>query len=152
MLCETSAHGGASAMPKPTHQRYVVDSVVRAAKVLDAFTSSGETLRLRDVIERTGLSKGLCFRPLYTLHHCGFIEKVEVNRYRVTSDVRNRRRYRIGYADQGEVTSFPREVQKGLVRAAEQANVDRRATLSRRLRRHFRRGADRQLFFADARA
>jgi ribose transport system substrate-binding protein len=110
-------------MPKPTHARYVVGAVVHAAAVLDAFTSSGETLRLRDVIERTGLSKGLCFRLLYTLHHCGFIEKVEVNRYRV-SDVRRRRRYRIGYADQGELTSFPREVQKGLVRAAEEANVE----------------------------
>jgi len=109
--------------PAAARQRYVVESVVHAAKVLDAFTSSGETLRLRDVIERTGLSKGLCFRLLFTLHHCGFIEKVEVNRYRVT-DVRRRRRYRIGYADQGEVTSFPREVQKGLVRAAEQANVE----------------------------
>jgi len=34
-------------------------------------------LRLLDVIRRTAFSKGMCFRLLHTLHHCGFIEKVD---------------------------------------------------------------------------
>ncbi len=56
--------------------------VVRAQKVVEAFGQHGEPLRLRDVVERTGLSKNLCFRLLYTLRHCGVVEKVDVNRYR----------------------------------------------------------------------
>ena len=89
-----------------------------------AFQSSGEALRLRDVVERTGLGKGLCFRLLHTLHHCGLVEKVDATRYRLTSEVGRRRRYRVGYAAQGQDTSFPREVLAGLQRAAERENVE----------------------------
>jgi ribose transport system substrate-binding protein len=74
-------------------------------------------------MDRTGFGKGMCFR-LYTLHHCGFLEKVEGNRYRPTSEVRRRKRYRIGYAAQGQDSSFPREVHEGLVRAAERERVE----------------------------
>src|SRR5512143_1423552 len=56
---------------------YIVRSVVHASEVLRAFRSSGEALRLRDVVERTGLGKGLCFRLLHTLHHIGLVEKVD---------------------------------------------------------------------------
>ena len=66
----------------------------------------------------------MCFRLLYTLHHCGFLEKAETGRYRLTAEVRRRRRYRIGYAAQGQDSSFPREVQAGLVKAAEREAVD----------------------------
>ena len=67
-------------------------------------------------MDRTRFSKGMCFRLLYTLHHCGFLEKVDGNRYRLTSEVRRRKRYRIGYASQGQDSSFPREVLAGLHR------------------------------------
>jgi ribose transport system substrate-binding protein len=89
-----------------------------------AFHSAGEALRLRDIVERTGLGKGLCFRLLHTLHHVGFIEKVDAARYRLTSEVGRRRRYRIGYAAQGQDSSFPREVLGGLQRAADRENVE----------------------------
>jgi ribose transport system substrate-binding protein len=103
---------------------YLVSSVVHAADVLGAFQHMGDTLRLRDVVERTGFGKGMCFRLLHTLHHCGFLERAEPNRYRLTTEIRRRRRYRIGYAAQGQDTSFPREVQTGLVAAAERQAVD----------------------------
>jgi len=89
-----------------------------------AFQSSGEALRLRDVVQRTGLGKGLCFRLLHTLHHIGMVEKVDATRYRLTSEIGRRRRYRIGYAGQGQDTSFPREVLAGLQRAADRENVE----------------------------
>ncbi len=111
--CPSSREGG-----------YVVRSVVHAAQVLRAFQSAGEALRLRDVVERTGLGKGLCFRLLHTLHHVGLVEKVDAARYRLTSEVGRRRRYRIGYAAQGQDTSFPREVLGGLQRAADRENVE----------------------------
>ena len=103
---------------------YVVRSVVHASQVLRAFHSSGEALRLRDVVQRTGLGKGLCFRLLQTLHHVGLMEKIDPTRYRLTSEIGRRRRHRIGYAAQGQGTSFPREVLAGLERAADRENVE----------------------------
>jgi ribose transport system substrate-binding protein len=66
----------------------------------------------------------MCFRLLYTLHACGFLEKVGENQYCVLSNMRPNRRYRIGYAAQGQDSSFPREVTSGLTRAAEAARVE----------------------------
>ena len=111
-------------MMQSTPKTYLVESVVHATQVLGAFASPGETLRLRDVVERTRFSKGLCFRLLHTLHHCGLLEKVDVNRYRLTCDIRPRKRYRIGYAAQGSGGSFAKEVRAGLERAAETAHVE----------------------------
>jgi ribose transport system substrate-binding protein len=111
-------------MPQSPRKPYVVESVVHASQVLAAFSGPGEALRLRDVVERTGFTKGLCFRLLQTLHHCGFLEKVDVNRYRPTFEMRRRKQYRIGYASQGKGGSFASEVQAGLVRAAEAAQLE----------------------------
>ena len=107
-----------------SHHRYIVKSLVHASEILSSFHVPGETLRLRDFVERTGFSKAMCFRLLYTLHHCGFVEKIGENLYRLVWEARGRRRYRIGYAAQGQDTSFPREVLDGLVRAAEQEQVE----------------------------
>jgi len=106
------------------HDRYVVKSLLHASEILWAFQHPGETLRLRDVMTRTGFGKGMCFRLLYTLRHCGFIEKVENNRYRVIAELRRRKKYRVGYAAQGQDSSFAREVHSGLVRAAEREQVE----------------------------
>jgi ribose transport system substrate-binding protein len=103
---------------------YLVKSLVHASEILWAFQHRGETLRLRDIMERTGFSKGMCFRLLFTLHYCGFLEKAEGSRYRLTTEIRRRRRYRIGYAAQGQDSSFPREVHAGLARAAEREQVE----------------------------
>ena len=119
-------------MPEPrtpsrrrtTADIYLIKSVVHASEVLGAFQHMGDALRLRDVMDRTGFGKGMCFRLLHTLHHCGFLEKTDGTRYRLTSEIRRRRRFRIGYAAQGQDTSFPREVQAGLVKAAEREAVD----------------------------
>jgi ribose transport system substrate-binding protein len=106
------------------HDAYVVKSLVHASEILWSFHHPGEGLRLRDVMERTGFGKGMCFRLLYTLRHCGFIEKMDNNRYRLTSEVRRRRTHRIGYAAQGQDSSFAREVHDSLMRAAERERVD----------------------------
>jgi ribose transport system substrate-binding protein len=83
------------------HNRYLVKSLVHASRVLEAFQSTGDVLRLRDVVARTGFNKGMCFRLLYTLHQCGFLDKVGENHYRLASEVKRRRLYRIGYAARG---------------------------------------------------
>jgi ribose transport system substrate-binding protein len=111
-------------MPGSTRDRYIVRSVVHASEVLEAFGSPGEILRLRDVVQRTGFGKGTCFRLLHTLHHCGLLEKVDASRYRLVSEIRRRRRHRMGYAAQGQDCSFTYEVHSSLQRAAERANVE----------------------------
>jgi ribose transport system substrate-binding protein len=103
----------------PSQNRYIVKSLVHAAEILNAFESRGEVLRLKDIVARTGFNKGMCFRLLFTLHTCGFLEKLGGNQYRLLSEIRPHRKHRIGYAAQGQNSSFPREVQKGLVSAAE---------------------------------
>ncbi len=111
-------------MNRANHSRYLVKSLVHASEVLSAFRSEGEVLRLRDVVGRTGFNKGMCFRLLYTLHSCGFLEKVGENQYRAVSEIRPNRKYRIGYAAQGQDSSFPREVATSLTRAAGEAHVE----------------------------
>ncbi|HEX8775151.1 MAG TPA: substrate-binding domain-containing protein [Pyrinomonadaceae bacterium] len=106
------------------HSRYVVKSLVHASEVLSAFRDKGEVLQLKDIVARTGFNKGMCFRLLYTLHMCGFVEKVAVNQYRLMSDMRPSRRYRIGYAGHGQEASFIHEVGSSLMRAAESAHVE----------------------------
>lgn len=111
-------------MPESGSSRYLVHSVLRAAKILAAFRKEGEVLRLKDIVQRTGFNKVLCFRVLYTLHHCGFVEKVGENQYRVIAGMRPRQRHRIGYAGLGQDASFPREVASGLEKAAAAAGVE----------------------------
>lgn len=111
-------------MKTSNRSRYTVKSLVHASRVLEAFQSAGDVLRLRDVVTRTGFNKGTCFRLLYTLHQCGFLDKVGENHYRLASEVRRRRLYRIGYAAQGQDSSFDREVRLGLMRAAEREQVE----------------------------
>src|SRR6185369_16495477 len=111
-------------MERSNHSRYIVKSLVHASHVLSAFRAEGEVLRLRDVVARTGFNKVMCFRLLYTLHSCGFLEKVGENQYRTVSDLRPNRKFRIGYASQGQDSSFPREVGASLVQAAEAAHVE----------------------------
>jgi ribose transport system substrate-binding protein len=102
----------------------MVKSLVHASRILEAFQSAGDVVRLRDVVVRTGFNKGMCFRLLYTLHQCGFLDKVGENHYRLASEVRRRRLYRVGYAAQGQDTSFDREVRQGLTHAAEREHVE----------------------------
>lgn len=103
---------------------YLVQSVVHAAEILRAFQSRGETLRLRDIVERTGFRKGLCFRLLHTLRHCGLVEKTDETRYRLTAEVHRRKRFRIGYAALGHDSSFQHAVQQSLVLAAGDQDVE----------------------------
>lgn len=103
---------------------YLIKSLVRASQVISAFHSEGEVLRLRDLVARTGFTKMTCFRVVSTLHHCGYLQKVTENHYRLTLSVQPPRKYTIGYAAHGLDASFPREVQASLMRAAESARLE----------------------------
>ena len=104
--------------------RYIVKSVVHASAIFASFRSPGEVLRLREVVSRSGLGKGMCFRLLYTMHECGLLEKVGENQYRLAFPLGGHRKFRIGYADQDRSSSFSQEVFDGLVRACQRAQVE----------------------------
>ena len=107
-----------------SHRRYIVKSIVHASAVWGAFRSPGEVLRLQDVVCRSGLGKEMCFRLLYTLHECGFLEKVGKNQYRVSYPRGGQRRFRIGFAGEDHYSSFCRQVSDGLVRACQKAQIE----------------------------
>jgi DNA-binding IclR family transcriptional regulator len=54
---------------------YLCKAVVRSFQILGVFRS-GEALRFSEVLRRCDLPRTMVFRMLYTLEHCGFIEKV----------------------------------------------------------------------------
>jgi ribose transport system substrate-binding protein len=103
----------------PSQNRYVVQSILHAARVLSAFRSTAEVLRLRDIVVRTGFKRAMCFRLLYTLHECGMIEKVRDHEYRSLITRVRPQRYRLGYANYSPDSSFAQEVTDGLVRACQ---------------------------------
>ncbi len=103
---------------------YIVQSVVNALEVLSAFRSPGESLRLKEIVGRTGFNRCMCFRLLYTLHHCGYLEKVEPNRYRLCASRPCARRFRIGFSYSGQDSGFAQEVLAGLLRAARSEPLD----------------------------
>lgn len=82
--------------------------------MLRAFSNPNEVLRLRDVVARSGHSKGIAFRMLYTLEKSGLLEKVGANQYRTTVHQRKVRKYKIGYAAQGHDYQFNSQITEGL--------------------------------------
>jgi ribose transport system substrate-binding protein len=98
---------------------YFVQAVAHAAEILRAFTTPTEVLRMRDIVSRTDLSKGIVFRLLYTLEKTGFVEKVGANQYRSTIHHKKNRKYKIGYAAQGTDYLFSQQVTSSLKREAD---------------------------------
>src|SRR5881275_45263 len=97
---------------------YLVKSVVHSSRLLTAFRSPGEALRLREIASRSGLPKTMVFRLLYTLEKCGMVEKVGENLYQSCLRPWKQKLYRLGYAAQGADYQFSREVSASLQRAA----------------------------------
>jgi ribose transport system substrate-binding protein len=101
---------------------YIIQSVVHASTVLKAFQTPGESLRLRDLVTRTHLSKGIVFRLLQTLEACGIIEKVGGNTYRCLFRPVKQRKFKIGFASQGAKDQFTEDVNRSMRSAAEAAD------------------------------
>lgn len=111
--------------PYPERKRsYTVQAVVRAAAVLNAFSSTSEVLDLRVVAERSSLNKGTAFRLLETLVETGFVERAGKQGYRSSIQTTRSRRYRIGYASQSDLLPFTATVTESLITAASAANID----------------------------
>src|SRR5256714_4928340 len=103
---------------------YLVKSIVHSSRVLSAFRSAGEALTLKEIVQRSGLPKTMCFRLLYTLEKCGMVEKVSTNLYQAMIRPTKQRLCRLGYAAQGTNYQFSREVSSSLERAAREQGIE----------------------------
>jgi ribose transport system substrate-binding protein len=102
----------------------LVQSVQRACQLLQAFRNEGEVLRLRELVQRTGLHKATASRLARTLESEGMLERVGDERFRSRIRAPSKRRYRIGFATRGMDTPFSRAVSSSVQRAAEEAAMD----------------------------
>ncbi|MEG9435079.1 substrate-binding domain-containing protein [Edaphobacter sp. HDX4] len=103
---------------------YMVQSVARAAAILNAFQSTSEVLDLRVVAARVGLHKATTFRLLETLVETHLLERAGKQGYRCCVHPARTKRYRIGYGSQTSLLPFTAAVSDGLVVAANSANID----------------------------
>ena len=102
-----------------------VEAVLRACEILRAFRAEGELLRLRDVVERTGLPKSTAHRLLRTLQEGGLIEEAGSDQYRsMTRTVERQRRLRIGFGAQTTSSTFSQAVTESVRKAALASGVD----------------------------
>ena len=109
----------------PARKRsYTIQAVVRAAAILNAFTSTSEVLDLRVVAARAGLHKATAFRLLETLVETRLIERAGKHGYRSSVQPARTKRFRIGYASQSNLLPFTATVTDSLVVAANAANID----------------------------
>lgn len=111
--------------PEPrTSPSYSVQSVVRAATILKAFSSATDVLELRTIAERSQLSKTTAFRILETLVETGLLDRVGKQGYRSQVQSVQTKRFRLGYASQSILLPFTVTVTAGLSIAASTANID----------------------------
>jgi ribose transport system substrate-binding protein len=103
--------------------KYLLDSVLRACDVLQAFHFEGEALRLRDIVARTGINKTTVFRILRSLEQGKLIEVLPPDRYQSTIRPIQTRRLYVGYAAQGSDLLFSREITASITRAADAEKV-----------------------------
>ncbi len=109
--------------PLPTSS-YLVASIARACDVLGAFRDDGESLRLSDISNRTGLSKATAFRILFTLESRGLLEQSADRKYRLRIRPLKRRKYRLGFGAQSNEFPFSRAVCESVQRVALEEGVD----------------------------
>src|ERR1700722_13505808 len=98
-----------------------VRSVVRACDIIKAFRGESGSLRVSEIVERTGLHKATVSRLMGTLQAAGVLSRGPMGQYSCGIRFVERRRYKIGYASQTENSTFAQEVTSGIRRAAEHA-------------------------------
>ncbi|MCE5310514.1 MAG: helix-turn-helix domain-containing protein [Acidobacteriales bacterium] len=108
----------------PHKKRNLVDGILRACELLHSFRTDTETLRLTELVRRTGLKKTTVFRATQSLVEGGMLERSADGQFRCLLRPSPRRRYRLGYATQASDSGFAHDVTEGLRRAAEEASVE----------------------------
>jgi ribose transport system substrate-binding protein len=102
----------------------LVQSVSRSCDILQAFRAENETLRVRDLVERTGLHKATVSRLVGTLSAAGVLLPGPTGQYSSAVRFIEKRPYKIGYASQTANSTFALEVTSGIRQAAENAGLE----------------------------
>src|SRR5882724_10964017 len=105
-------------MTNGSKDRYLVDAVLRACDILDAFQVEDELLRLHDLVSRTKMNKTTVFRILCTLEKRGLVELVGARQYRSNIKTLKRKKFRLGYCALSSEIGFSRIVTESLQRTA----------------------------------
>ncbi len=101
-----------------------IETILRAADILRAFGAGDAVLRVRDLVDRTGLHKATVSRLLHSLEAAALVERVEPIGFRSLTSLTRRKKLRIGYASQNEQAQFPAQITASLRRAAEFRGVE----------------------------
>src|SRR5262245_64524673 len=100
-----------------------VEAVVRACRLLQAFNFPEEVVTLKQLVERTGLSKTTCFRLSQSLVKGGLIERVSKGTYRSQIQPLARSNFKLGFASQTTDSEFSRDVSQSIQRVAAREHI-----------------------------
>jgi ribose transport system substrate-binding protein len=103
---------------------YLLETVARACAVLKCFKNAETSLKLKDLIQMTGLNKTIVFRIVHTLSEYGLLERQSNLSYSPRFNLVGHSRFRIGYAAQADEDSFSAAVTAGVRLAAARQNVE----------------------------
>jgi ribose transport system substrate-binding protein len=101
----------------------IVEAVVRACRLLQAFHLHGEALTLGQLVERAGLSKTTCFRLMQSLVEGGLVERVGKGVYRSRIQPLTHQPFKLGFASQTTDSEFSREVSQSVHHVAAREHV-----------------------------
>lgn len=108
---------------EPLPPAYRLETVARACGLLRVF-QEGESLRLHEIVSRTGLNKSIAFRLVRTLEEAGFLHDAGGRRYQCAIRFPAAQRYRMGYAAQAEDSQFSDVVTESIRLAAARESID----------------------------
>lgn len=103
---------------------YILETVSRACGVLQCFPDGEVSLKLRDIVQKTGLNKTIAFRILHTLVERGLLERSIDLDYKAKFTLTGYSRFKIGYAAQSGDSSFSAAVTAGIRLAAARRQIE----------------------------
>src|SRR5262249_22677062 len=105
------------------HESDLVESVVRACRLWQAFHHLDEVLALAELVDRSGLHKTTCFRLLKSLVKGGMVERVGKSGYRTRVQPLATPSFKLGFAAQSTDSEFSRDVNESIHRVASREHV-----------------------------
>jgi ribose transport system substrate-binding protein len=103
---------------------YILETVSRACDVLQCFPDGETSLKLRDIVRKTGLNKTIAFRILHTLVERGLLERSVNLDYKSKFTLTGHSSFKIGYAAQSGDSSFSAAVTAGIRLAAARRQIE----------------------------
>jgi ribose transport system substrate-binding protein len=115
-----SKRGGKALEANREIDKYLVPIVAKTIDLLDCFGAEGESLSLKEIIQRTGLPHTTAYRILHTLVARDYLNQTG-HQYRVN---RLRKRLRFAFANLSTQISLAVDIQRSLEKAAASAGID----------------------------